>query len=174
MTKAKPLPPLSLLNELFAYDKETGSITWRISIGKKIKAGAIAGTISYKGYIRIGITIDGKYSNFAAHRIAWYIATEADPGDLQIDHIDGKRLNNRFVNLRLASNPQNNWNRFLSPKSFSGFKGVSWCKRDCKWRACIQVYGRKIYLGMYDTPELAHMAYCKAAAELHGEFARAA
>jgi hypothetical protein len=174
MTKAKPLPPLSLLNELFAYDKETGLINWKISVGKRIKAGAIAGTVSYKGYIRIGLTIDGKCSNFAAHRIAWYIATETDPCDLQIDHIDGNRLNNSFANLRLASHAQNNWNRLLSPNSHSGFKGVSWHKRDKKWKASIAIHRRNIYLGTFDTPELAHMAYCKAAAELFGEFARGA
>lgn len=31
--------------------------------------------------------------------------------------------------------------------------------------------GKNKHLGYYDTPEAGHAAYCKAASELHGEFA---
>jgi len=54
----------------------------------------------------------------------------------------------------------------------SGFKGVSYRKTRRKWIATIQKDGKQHFLGHFNTPELAHMAYCKAAAELHGEFAR--
>ncbi len=40
-----------------------------------------------------------------------------------------------------------------------------------KWKATIGHKRRKIYLGRFDTPELAYAAYCAAAKELHGEFA---
>ena len=38
----------------------------------------------------------------------------------------------------------------------------------------IVVRGRRNYLGTYDTPEEAHEAYCKAAKEHFGEYARTA
>ena len=40
------------------------------------------------------------------------------------------------------------------------------------WRALVD--GRKRFLGLHATPEAAHTAYCKASAELHGEYGRVA
>ena len=173
MTKAKPSPRLELLNELFNYQADTGAITWKISPSKRIKTGQNAGTVNTKGYLRIAMTIDGKFCVFAAHRLIWYIVTGADPNEFQIDHIDGNRLNNKFSNLRLATHAQNSCNRCASQQSKAKLKGVSWNKRDQSWGAKIKANGQNIWLGSFPTPELAHMAYCKAAAELHGEFARA-
>ena len=174
MTKAKPLPPLELLRTLFDYEEETGALIWIVSPSRRVKVGDKAGTISRKGYLRIAITIDKKFCNFAAHRLIWYFVTGTDPGELQIDHIDSNKLNNRFSNLRLATNSQNNCNRRASLKSKAGLKGVSYYARSKKWCASISIQGKQFYLGLFDSPELAHMAYCKAAAELHGEFARGA
>jgi hypothetical protein len=94
------------------------------------------------------------------------------PDGLEVDHIDGDGLNNRRCNLRLATRSQNMRNQRLNSRNTSGFKGVSWDKRDKKWLAYIKVYRKKIHLGSFDTPEDAHAAYCDAAARLHGEFAK--
>ena len=174
MTKAKPLPPLELLNKLFDYQPDSGVIFYKISVGKKIKAGEKAGTVRSNGYLAIGITINEKFCVFKAHRLIWYIMTSTDPFDLQIDHIDGNKLNNQFSNLRLATQTQNSQNKGPSKRSKSGLKGAYWKKRNQKWYSSIQVSNRHIFLGYFLTAELAHMAYCKAAAELHGEFARGA
>lgn len=172
MTKAKPLPCLDLLNKLFQYEPATGTIIYRISVGKKIKAGQKAGTVSNRGYLSIAITINGKSIRFQAHRLIWYIMTSSDPNELQIDHIDGDKLNNKFSNLRLATQTQNMRNRGVNKKSKSQLKGAQWRKDKQKWCAQITVNQKVKHLGYFPTPELAHMAYCKAAAELHGEFAR--
>ena len=174
MTKAKPLPSLEMVSELFGYDVETGFICWKAARGKKIKAGQPAGTISKKGYLKIAITIDKKYCVFQAHRLIWYITTGVDPMDKQIDHIDGNPLNNKISNLRLATNAENQRNKPANQNNSSGFKGVSYKKSHKRWCASIGFNGKKFCLGFFDTPELAHMAYCKAAAELHGDFARGA
>jgi hypothetical protein len=55
--------------------------------------------------------------------------------------------------------------------STSGFKGVTWFKRDSKWMAQIGINGKNRYLGYYETAEQAARAYDIAARELHGEFA---
>jgi len=173
MTKAKPLPQLEVLNKLFDYQPDSGVILYKVSVGKK-KAGQKAGTINAKGYLAIGITIDQKFCVFKAHRLIWCITTGTDPCDLQIDHIDGNKLNNKFLNLRLATHAQNARNRGPGKNNKSGLKGVSWKKDEQKWVSRIKVNNRSIGLGRFPTPELAHMAYCKAAAELHGDFARGA
>lgn len=87
-----------------------------------------------------------------------------------IDHIDGDGLNNLYSNLRIASRSQNKSNVGLCVRNKSGYKGV--CAYRGRWRASITVNGRTIFLGDHETPELAHRAYCKAAIEYYGEFAR--
>ena len=53
----------------------------------------------------------------------------------------------------------------------SGFKGVSWHKGNKKWYVKIKVDSKPIFIGMFDDPEEAHRAYCKAAVQYHGKFA---
>lgn len=90
----------------------------------------------------------------------------------QVDHKDLNTLNNRRENLRLATGGQNQRNKGRLRSNTSGFKGVYFCKRDNKWRATIHKDSKRFCLGSFNTPEEAHDAYCKAAKELHGEFAR--
>lgn len=90
----------------------------------------------------------------------------------EVDHIDLNPLNNRRSNLRLTSHQQNSANRRKPISNTSGFKGVCWDKQTNKWQAKIGVNNKQKYLGRFDTPEEAYAAYCKAAEELHGEFAR--
>jgi hypothetical protein len=173
MTKANPLPPQKILLDLFDYNEETGCLIWKDRGDKRIKAGQPAGCLTGK-YLMTGFMYNGKKHNFLNHRLIWRIVTGDDPINSQIDHIDGNSLNNRFNNLRLASNAQNSYNRKKTVLNTSGYKGVNWCKRAKKWAAKIGVNNRRFFLGYFDTPELAHMAYCKAAAELHADFARGA
>jgi hypothetical protein len=42
-----------------------------------------------------------------------------------------------------------------------------------RWQANIQIDGQATYLGVYDTAEEAHAAYCAAALRHFGDFARA-
>lgn len=97
-----------------------------------------------------------------------------DPTGLLVDHRDGNGLNNIRENLRLATYQQNNHNARLSKRNTSGLKGVSWSKANGKWFAQIRLAGRQRNLGYFQTPEAAHVAYCKASSALHGEFGRTA
>ena len=96
------------------------------------------------------------------------------PSNMQVDHIDGDALNNRRSNLRLATALQNGANKKKPAHNTSGFKGVSWHKRDLYWAANIRVGGKLRHLGRFETAEAAHAAYCKASEEFHGEFGRTA
>lgn len=90
----------------------------------------------------------------------------------QCDHIDGDGLNNRRENLRIATNAQNRHNSRKSLNSTSKLKGVCFHKQRQKWQASIRINGKQKHLGLFDTEELAHEAYCEAAEKYFGEFAR--
>ena len=90
----------------------------------------------------------------------------------QVDHINLDKLDNRWVNLREATNSQNQANIHAHITNTSGFKGVSWHRGVQKWRAQIERDGHSCYLGYFDTPEAAAAAYANAAQKHFGEFAR--
>jgi hypothetical protein len=116
-----------------------------------------------------GIGIEGR--SYAAHRLAWLYVTGEWPKD-QIDHINCTRADNRFSNLREATNAENSKNSKISKNNTSGFKGVSWDQRNKKFIASIGVGGKLLYLGRFRDPRAASQAYREAAEKHHGEFAR--
>lgn len=89
-----------------------------------------------------------------------------------VDHIDGNGLDNRRCNLRLATVGQNNMNKGPGSNNTSGYKGVYWRPDKRKWSAEIVAYGKKRRLGYFKSAETAYEAYCEAAKEMHGEFAK--
>ncbi len=91
---------------------------------------------------------------------------------IEVDHIDGDKLNNKINNLRAASTRQNQWNSKKPITNTSGYKGAFWHINKKKWISAIKVNKKLIHLGTYKTAEEAHEAYKAAALELHGEFAR--
>jgi hypothetical protein len=93
------------------------------------------------------------------------------PDDMEVDHIDGNRLNNQRSNLRLATSSQNKINRGPRSDNKSGYKGVSWHKQRNKWTARIMVNGFYKHLGLFDEIENAVEAYNQAATKYYGSFA---
>lgn len=88
-----------------------------------------------------------------------------------VDHKDGNGLNCARGNLRMATTSQNTMNSRMPITNTSGYKGVTWHKGEKKWVAQIKINGKLIQMGYFNTPELAHEAYCRKADELFGEFA---
>jgi len=105
-----------------------------------------------------------------ASRIIWKLVTGDDPS-AQVDHKNLNRADNRWCNLRLGTNAQNQWNRGVGRANTSGFKGVH-RRPSGRYQARIGTHGSRINLGHFPTPEGARAAYAKAAKRLHGEFAR--
>lgn len=92
------------------------------------------------------------------------------PSGMDIDHRDGNGLNNQRRNLRVTTRSQNMMNKGKPSNNTSGFKGVSLHKQKSKWQAEIVVNGKRIYLGIYSTPEIASKSYIKACKKYHGAF----
>lgn len=158
--------PISRLHEVLIYEPAAGRLTWRISPANNIKVGDPAGSRD-GSYVRVSVD-DVK---ILAHRVIFAMMTGRWP-TTDVDHDDGDGLNNRWLNLREATESQNGGNSRLSKASRTGFKGVS---RDKKaFQANITFKRKRIYIGSFSTPEAAHAAYLEKARELFGEFARAA
>jgi hypothetical protein len=115
------------------------------------------------------LNINGKRTSRSMHREVAGLAM----GDKTLcDHRSGDTLDNRRSNLRYATNAQNCRNAKVRKDNSSGFKGVHVVGG--RFVARIQVDGKRISLGMWDTAEEAYKNYCEAAAKFHGDFARTA
>lgn len=92
------------------------------------------------------------------------------PKEGEVDHKNRNKIDNRKINLRIASRSQNNANKL--PKKFTSiFKGVSWHKGTMRWRATITKNRKQTHLGFYDNEKDAAKAYNLKAIEIYGEFA---
>lgn len=153
------------LEELFAYDPASGSLTRRDN-GEEIVA------TNNHGYR--WVWVEG--TALLLHRIVWRLMTGEWPTAM-VDHVDGCRTNNRWANLRSADhsiNAQNQTRAMCTNKT--GFLGVSRDKRRVEnpYRAAIRIHGKHVSLGAFPTAEEAYAAYLKAKAELHPGCALAA
>lgn len=94
------------------------------------------------------------------------------PRGMQTDHVNRNKLDNRRINLRIATAAQNQGNRGIDKRNTSGLKGVIPYKNG-KWMAQIKIANKSKYLGLFESKHEAHGAYMKAASEYHGAFASA-
>ena len=94
------------LNEVIAYDPNAGTFTWKISVGKNIKAGVSAG--AWKGS-RNKSTGDVKQylyiiylgREMTASRVAWLLYYREWPSKI-VQFVDGDNTNFKISNLKLA------------------------------------------------------------------------
>jgi hypothetical protein len=157
MIKYKPLPPLELLQELFELDESSRLIyKKRDGAHSRQKPGSEAGYLHPHGYRMV--CVNG--SNYFTHRIIWSLRHGHDPGNFQVDHINGDRADNRPSNLRLCTPAQNRLNTKLRPNNKSGIRGVYFEPGRGKRRWCASYKNKK--LGRFATKEEAAMAVAAA------------
>lgn len=161
----RPPLPLSYLKANLRYDPETGDFWW-IKKRNGVRMDRPAGTLNLKG--RWVIKIDGK--TYQASNLAWFYMTGYWP-ELEIDHNDKAKTNNRWTNLREATRSENMGNSPVQARSRTGIKGVTVHSQSGKFVANIRVNYKLIYLGIYETKEEAGRAYEQAALKYFGGFA---
>jgi hypothetical protein len=154
----KTLPSQDLLIALLSYDPETGVLTWRERDACWFKtlraertwnaryAGKPAFTaVSCNGYLEGSIL----NASCLAHRVIWKLVHGTDPE--QIDHINGRRVDNRLENLRDVNEGMNRRNMAIRSDNTSGRVGVVFDRRSNRWLARIHDNHKCVYLGTFKT-----------------------
>ena len=129
--------------ELLDYNPETGVITWKVQRGSR-KAGTKAGTINGMGYQQIFVN----YKTYLAHRLAWLLHSKEWPPE-EIDHINGDRSDNRYMNLRLVNKQENHRNERKNRRNKSGVMGVNSQPGPNPWYVQIRCNGRNKHVGVF-------------------------
>jgi hypothetical protein len=127
---------------------------------------------SQRGYAKTIVYEKRKGKSLFMHRLVM----GNPPSNLDIDHINHDKIDNRKCNLRVCNRTLHHANRtklksFKGKKCTSKYKGVSYRKDHKKWEARITYKLQRIHIGYYDTEEQAAIAYNGRAKELYGEFA---
>ena len=126
------------------YNKERSG---RLSLNRRLKTGRstchyLTGSLSYKG----------RDKNLLAHRVAFFLHHGHYPQwPNSVDHINRDGCDNRIVNLREVTAREQSANTGLSKSNTSGVKGVSFLKDKGKWRASMNIDGKKTNLGTFLT-----------------------
>ena len=153
-----------LLERLY-YDKDTGVFTW-VDAGPRHKR-LNESEASPNSYDKDGykfLKINGR--SYRRSRLAWFYVYGIWPK--VVDHIDHNITNDAIENLRDVSYAENSQNQVAAHKDSShGYFGVRYNAIKKRWQARIQINGKRISLGGFNTPQEAHDEYLTAKRELH-------
>lgn len=103
------------------------------------------------------------------HRVVMKLELDRHGEGAEVDHRNGKRLDNRRLNLRVTDRAGNGMNK--GPRRGRKYKGVRRVLNG-SWVAGIRVRGKQIHLGTFSTAVEAAVAYDVAARVHFGTFAR--
>lgn len=161
VAKERDMPKRTIdeLRQAFTYDPSTGAVRRRRMPDRDPTQ------INSRGYA----TVDLGAARYRVHRLAFVLMEGRWPAD-QVDHINRDKLDNRWGNLREATNSMNNVNRGLQANNRSGFRGVSYHKRDKVFRARVKINGVERQVGQFDNALDAAMARDKVMREHFGDF----
>jgi hypothetical protein len=165
------LPEYSEIDKyLQVSDSSPSGLIWIKSPPKCnwVKPGQRAGSRHKSGYWDVCF----KGISYKAHRIVYLLQYKQDPGNLLVDHINGRWDN---LNIRLATHSENihyqGKKRWSTPRS-SKYKGVYWSKQKNKWKVRIYVNRKQKWLGYFESELDAAKAYNEAALKYLGDFAK--
>lgn len=162
-------PTLEQVSAVLLYDPVDGVLKHRVDRpmpkgGVRFKAGT---PVAYKPYGRYGacrLTTCGRVCLYS--HVVWLLCTGRWPTKT-MDHLDGNPSNNRWENLREASQAEQAQNITVKSHNRSGLIGAHYHKVRNVYRSRITVDGKVFNLGSFKTAAQAHEAYKAAKRYLH-------
>lgn len=125
------------------------------SYKKKVEPKSLKLQKHKRGYRFIRLCLNGIKSSFLVHRlVAQHFLKDWDH-NLQVDHRDEDKTNNREDNLRMCTNAEN----IEFYHSTRQYDHVCWSKDKKGWRAYITTEGQTHYICISDSKELCIEAY---------------
>ena len=121
-------------------------------------------------YYCVKLFKNGTKKAYSVHRLVGIAFLPNHDNKSMVDHKDEIKTNNNILNLRWASCSQNFFNQGKYKSNTTGFKGVSFHKRDKKYVAQIRIEGKNKHLGYFLTAQDAGHAYDEYAKKHHKEF----
>ena len=157
-----------------------GTINYQVSNTGKVRnvsSGLELSDRSYngEGYAIVRLRINSQLKSCKIHQLVanCFIPKPESDERLEVDHISQDKTNNNVSNLMWKTSRQNKWNRNKINKTTSSrYIGVSFQKRQRKWRATIRLNdGCWKHIGTFHDEKDAARAYNAKAYELRGNFA---
>lgn len=143
-----------VVSALFTY--RNGVLFWT-ETGCFRMRGKPAGTKHRSGYVQIYY----KAKSYQRGRLVWEIHNGPVPDGYTVDHINAVRDDDRIENLQLLTQRDNVYKGGLQTgrsHNKSGFNGVCWHGKAAKWMAYITLFGKRKYIGLFDTASKAAAA----------------
>ena len=139
------------LKHRVVYYPDSGRMVW-LTHDKSTLIGREVGGLTAEGYLACFF----EYKGYSLHRLAFLYMTGILPSQ-QVDHINGVKSDNRWSNLRLVTNSENQQNARLRVDSTTGIKGLTKHKKRSRgnpyFTAEIKVRGEWIVKNKSFTPE---------------------
>jgi hypothetical protein len=129
-------------------------------------------SVNVNGYCNVRLSKNNISTLYRVHRLVAENFIPNPDNKLCVDHIDNNKQNNNVNNLRWATQQENNRNCIKRSNTSSQYKGVYFHKQCRKWKATIQIDGKKQHLGLFENEIAAAKAYNEKAKELYGDYAK--
>jgi hypothetical protein len=113
--------------------------------------------LNRSGYHQVNLCSEGKKKMMSIHRLV--IETFHGKSDLQVNHKNFDKTDNRLSNLEYVTQRENSHHYHQQKQSSSRFMGVSWQKSTGKWASRIHHKGNLFYLGSFASEPDAAFAY---------------
>ena len=136
---------ITLEDDKFIYNFTTGKIYIKLKNDIR-ETGLCKNSMGYHV-----CEIDGKLKR--VHRVLFEKYHGIIPDGMEVDHINRIPTDNCIENLRLATRTQNQQNTRKHFDNTSGFKNISWHKRNCKWQVQLGVNGINKNYGYFENIE---------------------
>lgn len=110
-------------------------------------------------YLKVNLAKSGVNKTTHVHSLVFKAFNDVYNPELDIDHLDEDKTNNKASNLQQITRRKNVSKGFLKHSTSSKYTGVTLINGSNKWKSALRIDGKRINLGLFNTELEAHKAY---------------